>query len=127
MRYCRFMLHGHPVYGSIEDREGQPWITATLPAPEEDLAARLQPADSDPSVTGPMAASFDPVPLSEATLLPPVAPSKIICVGPNLPLSREEPRQRGPGGAAALLQAAVVASCSRRHCPHARSFAARGL
>lgn len=83
MKYCRFLQQGQPVYGAVETRDGQPWITEIISPPEEDLAARLHPNDADISVTGPVATVFDPVPLAEAALLAPVRPSKIICVGRN--------------------------------------------
>jgi 2-keto-4-pentenoate hydratase/2-oxohepta-3-ene-1,7-dioic acid hydratase in catechol pathway len=74
MKYCRFQLDNQALYGSVEDRSGEPWIVALAPAPQEDLAYRLQP--SPPT-------AFTPIPLSNATLLPPVTPSKIVCVGRN--------------------------------------------
>ncbi len=76
MRYCRFVLNGRTRYGRVEDRDGQPWIVAPAPAPEEDLAFRLE----HNSAATP---SFEPLPLSEAELLAPVTPSKIVCVGRN--------------------------------------------
>lgn len=83
MKYCRFLLEGQPVYGAVEDRDNQPWIVEIIPPSEEDLAARLHPGNSDPTVGGPTATAFDPIPLSQAALLAPVRPSKIICVGRN--------------------------------------------
>jgi len=59
----------------VEDRNGEPWITGPAAAPEEDLAFRLQRSGPAPS--------FAPMPLSAASLLPPVTPSKIVCVGRN--------------------------------------------
>lgn len=76
MQYCRFVLNGRTQYGKVEDRNGEPWIVGPAPAPEEDLAFRLQNH-------GAAAPAFDPMPLSAAQLLPPVTPSKIICVGRN--------------------------------------------
>jgi 2-keto-4-pentenoate hydratase/2-oxohepta-3-ene-1,7-dioic acid hydratase in catechol pathway len=78
MKYCRFLLDGDPHYGTIEDRDSQPWIAELASAPEEDLAFRLihHRATS-------LSFSFEPMPLSSADLLPPVTPSKIICVGRN--------------------------------------------
>ncbi|HVN92150.1 MAG TPA: fumarylacetoacetate hydrolase family protein [Terracidiphilus sp.] len=75
MKYCRFNLNGQPQYGSVEDRNGEFWITGSAPATEEDFAFRLQ-RDSAPS-------AFEPMLLSAAQLLPPVTPSKIVCVGRN--------------------------------------------
>jgi len=78
MRYCRFLLDGQVQYGAVEDRDGEPWIAGSAPAPREDLAFRLR------NVLGAgIGVRFDPMPLSAAKLLPPVTPSKIICVGRN--------------------------------------------
>ncbi len=78
MKYCRFSLNGRTHYGSVEDRNGKLWISDLAPAPAEDLAYRLTLEEAD-------AANFDfaPMPLSAALLLPPVTPSKIVCVGRN--------------------------------------------
>jgi 2-keto-4-pentenoate hydratase/2-oxohepta-3-ene-1,7-dioic acid hydratase in catechol pathway len=78
MKYCRFSHNGQTHYGSVEDRKGELWIADVAPAPAEDLAYRLALEESD-------AGNFDfaPMPLSAAHLLPPVTPSKIVCVGRN--------------------------------------------
>ena len=73
MKYCRFQLNGAPCYGQVEDRNGENWIVAPFSAPEEDLAHRLRPPQP----------AFEPFPLAQAALLPPVTPSKILCVGRN--------------------------------------------
>jgi 2-keto-4-pentenoate hydratase/2-oxohepta-3-ene-1,7-dioic acid hydratase in catechol pathway len=78
MNYCRFLLNGKTNYGLVENRGGEPWIASLMEAPEEDLAFRLEHGGSASSVRG-----FEPMPLSKAALLPPVTPSKIICVGRN--------------------------------------------
>lgn len=78
MKYCRFLLANQVHYGSVEERRGELWITGPEQAPEEDLRFRL--------AVGQAAAEsfdFDPMPMSVAHLLPPVTPSKIICVGRN--------------------------------------------
>src|SRR5579863_6796071 len=75
MKYCRFNLDGQTHYGAVEDRNGELWIAGPALAPEEDLSFKLQSAGSAPS--------FAPMPLSAAKLLPPVTPSKIVCVGRN--------------------------------------------
>jgi 2-keto-4-pentenoate hydratase/2-oxohepta-3-ene-1,7-dioic acid hydratase in catechol pathway len=78
MKYCRFLLNEQIHYGSVEQHSGEPWITGPAPAPEEDLRFRL--------ALGQAAAEsfdFEPMPLSAAHLLPPVTPSKIVCVGRN--------------------------------------------
>jgi 2-keto-4-pentenoate hydratase/2-oxohepta-3-ene-1,7-dioic acid hydratase in catechol pathway len=82
MRYCRFRLNNLDLYGAVEDRpsahQAEPFITHLIEAPEEDLAFRLAHGGS-----GMPHAGFSPIPLREAELLPPVTPSKIICVGRN--------------------------------------------
>ncbi|MGO9326353.1 MAG: fumarylacetoacetate hydrolase family protein [Terracidiphilus sp.] len=75
MKFCRFSLNGRTQYGTVEDRNGELWISGPAPAPDEDLAFKLQSASP--------AASFAPMPLSAAQLLQPVTPSKIVCVGRN--------------------------------------------
>jgi 2-keto-4-pentenoate hydratase/2-oxohepta-3-ene-1,7-dioic acid hydratase in catechol pathway len=84
MKYCRFLLQGQPVCGRIEDRDNAPWITEVLPPPEEDLAAQLRRMDAVSVVVDEYTAeNFEPIPIADALLLPPVTPSKIICVGRN--------------------------------------------
>ena len=82
MRYSRFRLNNTTLYGAVEDRNGEaqtePWITHLIDAPEEDLAFHHELGSRTPS-----APHFAPLPLREAELLPPVTPSKIICVGRN--------------------------------------------
>jgi 2-keto-4-pentenoate hydratase/2-oxohepta-3-ene-1,7-dioic acid hydratase in catechol pathway len=78
MRYSRFRLNNTTLYGAIEDRNSEPWITHLIDAPEEDLTHRIEHGSRTPS-----APHFAPFPLHEAELLPPVTPSKIICVGRN--------------------------------------------
>lgn len=87
MKYCRFLLHGHIRYGAVEDRNGELWITGPSPAPAEDLAYRIALDESSAA-----SFEFDPMPLHSATLLPPVTPSKIVCVGRNY---REHVRELG--------------------------------
>jgi len=87
MKYCRFVLDGKIEYGAVEDRSGEPWIAALTGAPEEDLAFRVQHGSAASSRSG-----FEPMPLRAADLLPPVTPSKIICVGRNY---REHVRELG--------------------------------
>jgi 2-keto-4-pentenoate hydratase/2-oxohepta-3-ene-1,7-dioic acid hydratase in catechol pathway len=78
MKYCRFLLNDRIRYGTVEDLAGDMWISGPAPAPAEDLIYRLaleqlEIADFD----------FEPMPLNSAELLPPVTPSKIVCVGRN--------------------------------------------
>jgi len=78
MKYCRFLLHNQVRYGAVEERDGELCITGSAATPSEDLAVRLA------HVLGAgIAVGFNPMPLSAATLLPPVTPSKIVCVGRN--------------------------------------------
>src|SRR5579863_2474598 len=86
MKYCRFMFEGHAHYGTVEVRGHEPWIVDLAPAPEEDAAFHLARARAEAMqtlVTDPAVFDFEPMPLSEADLLPPVTPSKIVCVGRN--------------------------------------------
>jgi 2-keto-4-pentenoate hydratase/2-oxohepta-3-ene-1,7-dioic acid hydratase in catechol pathway len=78
MKYCRFRFEGQVLYGSVEERGGEPWIVDLAAAPEEDLAFRIAHQRAVPVVL-----DFEPIPLSAAELLPPVTPSKIVCVGRN--------------------------------------------
>ena len=89
MKYCRFLLDGQTHYGTVEDRGGELWITDLTGAPEEDLAFRLEHGRATAPGLG-----FSPMPLSSAQLLPPVTPSKIICVGKNY---RAHVREMGGG------------------------------
>ena len=78
MKYCRFLLDGSAHYGAVEERAGELWIVDLAQAPEEDLAFRLRHGSATSSTF-----DFEPMPLSAAELLPPVTPSKIVCVGRN--------------------------------------------
>jgi 2-keto-4-pentenoate hydratase/2-oxohepta-3-ene-1,7-dioic acid hydratase in catechol pathway len=87
MRYCRFRFENQILYGAVEERGGEPWIVDLAPGPEEDLSYRLAKHTAVPVVL-----DFEPLPLSAADLLPPVTPSKIICVGRNY---RDHARELG--------------------------------
>jgi len=78
MKYCRFFLENQTRYGAVEDRQGELWIVRLMAAPEEDLAYRLEHGGSTA-----LDLDFEPMPLSAASLLAPVTPSKIVCVGRN--------------------------------------------
>lgn len=71
MRYCRLLTPQGPRYASVTDRDGKPWAIGLIPMPEESRVAY------DPSEP------FIPVALEHASMLPPVEPSKIVCVGRN--------------------------------------------
>ncbi len=86
MKYCRFLFEGEAHYGVVEDRAKEPWIVDLAPAPEEDAAyhlARTRASAMRALVTDPTGFDFEPMPFSAADLLPPVTPSKIVCVGRN--------------------------------------------
>jgi 2-keto-4-pentenoate hydratase/2-oxohepta-3-ene-1,7-dioic acid hydratase in catechol pathway len=74
MKYCRFRLNGDVHYGLVEPVAGREAIVRILlTAPEE----------SDGDVEGLRTRRIEPIALEEAALLPPVRPSKIVCVGRN--------------------------------------------
>jgi 2-keto-4-pentenoate hydratase/2-oxohepta-3-ene-1,7-dioic acid hydratase in catechol pathway len=74
MRYCRFQLNGQAQYGLVESVAGRDAILRILlTAPEE----------SDGDVEGLRTRRIEAIALEEAALLPPVRPSKIVCVGRN--------------------------------------------
>lgn len=83
MKYCRFLFEGQSHYGVVEERGGEPWIVDLAPAPVEDVAFHLARAQASALVPDPAGFDFEPMPLSTAELLPPVTPSKIVCVGRN--------------------------------------------
>jgi 2-keto-4-pentenoate hydratase/2-oxohepta-3-ene-1,7-dioic acid hydratase in catechol pathway len=74
MKYCRFELNGSAHYGLIESVAGNEEITRLLLQP---------PHGSDGDVEGLPSRRMDRIPLAEASLLPPVEPTKIVCVGRN--------------------------------------------
>jgi 2-keto-4-pentenoate hydratase/2-oxohepta-3-ene-1,7-dioic acid hydratase in catechol pathway len=78
VKYCRFLHESKIHYGAVEDRDGEPWIVDLTDAPEEDLAFRLTHGRATS-----WSFDFEPMPLIAAELLPPVTPSKIVCVGRN--------------------------------------------
>ncbi|HYM79537.1 MAG TPA: fumarylacetoacetate hydrolase family protein [Candidatus Dormibacteraeota bacterium] len=74
MKYCRFQFNGQAQYGLVESVAGRDAIVRLLlTAPEE--------ADGD--MESLRTRRIEAIPLEEAALLPPVRPSKIICVGRN--------------------------------------------
>jgi 2-keto-4-pentenoate hydratase/2-oxohepta-3-ene-1,7-dioic acid hydratase in catechol pathway len=86
MKYCRFQTSAGPQYGEVADRNGALWIERLLSPFPEDPWTQLSPHH------------FEPVPLSTARLLPPVVPSKIVCIGRNYrehaaELGNEVPRE----------------------------------
>ena len=83
MKYCWFEAGGAPLYGEVEERDGELWVVALISSP-----LRGQQLGGVPEETG----SFEPLRLSEVSLLAPVAPSKIVCVGRNY---REHAKELG--------------------------------
>src|SRR3984957_3755849 len=74
MRYCRFQFNDQVQYGLVESVAGRDAIVRILlTAPEE--------ADGD--IESLRTRRIEAIPLAEAPLLPPVRPSKIVCVGRN--------------------------------------------
>jgi len=74
MRYCRFQLNGQPQYGLVESIAGRDAIVRLLLTPPEDADGDMESLRSR---------RIEPIPLQEAPLLPPVRPSKIVCIGRN--------------------------------------------
>lgn len=74
MKYCRFQLNDSAHYGLVESFAGNDEITRVFLQP---------PQNSDGDVEGLPSRRMDRIPLAKASLLPPVQPSKIVCVGRN--------------------------------------------
>lgn len=81
MRYCKFLSFEKeaplPRYARVEERDSILWATALMEAPEEDPGQILRERTRPPYI------SFQPTPLADLHLLPPVRPSKILCIGRN--------------------------------------------
>jgi len=73
MKYCRFRLDSHTRYGLIESLAGVDQITRLL----------LKPPHEGGNLDDLPTQRMEHVPLSAASFVPPVEPSKIICVGRN--------------------------------------------
>ncbi len=71
MQYCRFETEEGPQYGEVALREGELWMVRVITPPPEDWRVVRQ------------AKEFSARPVSSLTLLAPVVPSKIVCVGRN--------------------------------------------
>ena len=74
MRYCRFQLNGQAQYGLVESAGGRDVIMRILLTPPESADGDLESLRTR---------RIEPIALDEAGLLPPVCPSKIVCVGRN--------------------------------------------
>lgn len=74
MRYCRFQLNGEAHYGLVESVAGRDAIVRILVTP---------PEQADGDMESLRTRRIDAIPLEQAVLLPPVRPSKIVCIGRN--------------------------------------------
>jgi 2-keto-4-pentenoate hydratase/2-oxohepta-3-ene-1,7-dioic acid hydratase in catechol pathway len=74
MKYCRFQLNGESHYGLVESVAGRDSILRVLLG---------TPEESDGDVEGLRTRRIEPIALEDANLLPPVRPSKIVCIGRN--------------------------------------------
>jgi 2-keto-4-pentenoate hydratase/2-oxohepta-3-ene-1,7-dioic acid hydratase in catechol pathway len=81
MKYCRFQFNGQAHYGLVEPVAGRDTILRILLTP---------PEESDGDVEGLRTRKIEAIALEEADLLPPVRPSKIVCVGRNYRAHAEE-------------------------------------
>jgi 2-keto-4-pentenoate hydratase/2-oxohepta-3-ene-1,7-dioic acid hydratase in catechol pathway len=74
MKYCRFQFNGQAQYGLVESVAGRDAIVRVLLTP---------PEEADGDMESLRTRRIEAIPLEEAVLLPPVRPSKIVCVGRN--------------------------------------------
>ena len=74
MRYCRFQFNGQAHYGLVESMGGRDAIVRILVTP---------PEEADGDMESLRTRRIEAIPLDEATLLVPVRPSKIVCMGRN--------------------------------------------
>jgi 2-keto-4-pentenoate hydratase/2-oxohepta-3-ene-1,7-dioic acid hydratase in catechol pathway len=74
MKFCRFQTDGVAKYGLIESNAGHEEITRVLTAAPEQWGGDMEDIPSK---------HIERVPLANASLLPPVVPGKIVCVGRN--------------------------------------------
>jgi len=74
MRYCRFVLDGQARYGLVEPLAGVDHITRLL---------LKSPGEGDGDMEDLPSRRMDAMGFAAAELLPPVTPSKIVCVGRN--------------------------------------------
>src|SRR6201987_6397380 len=74
MKYCRFQFNGEAQYGLVESVGGRNAIVRILLTP---------PEEADGDMESLRTRRIEAIPLEEASLLPPVRPSKISCVGRN--------------------------------------------
>ncbi len=74
MKYCRFQLDGEAQYGLVESVAGREAIVRILLTP---------PEEADGDMESLRTRRIEAIPLEQAVLLPPVRPSKIVCIGRN--------------------------------------------
>jgi len=74
MRYCRFQFNGEAQYGLVESVGLRDCIVRILLTPPEEAEGDME---------GLRTRRIEAIALEEASLLPPVRPSKIVCVGRN--------------------------------------------
>jgi 2-keto-4-pentenoate hydratase/2-oxohepta-3-ene-1,7-dioic acid hydratase in catechol pathway len=74
MRYCRFQFNGEAHYGLVESVAGRDSIVRILVTP---------PEEADGDMESLRTRRIEPIALEDAALLPPVRPSKIVCIGRN--------------------------------------------
>jgi 2-keto-4-pentenoate hydratase/2-oxohepta-3-ene-1,7-dioic acid hydratase in catechol pathway len=74
MKYCRFQRSGEASYGLVESVAGRESILRILLSPPEHAEGDLESLRTR---------RIEPIAVEEAALLPPVQPSKIVCVGRN--------------------------------------------
>lgn len=71
MQYCRFQTEEGPQYGELGLRQGELWMVRVIAPPPEDWSVvRLMK-------------EFSARPVSSLTVMAPVVPSKIVCIGRN--------------------------------------------
>ncbi len=71
MQYCRFQTEDGPQYGELGLRAGELWMVRVIAPPPEDWTVVRLIKD------------FAARPISALTLLAPITPSKIVCIGRN--------------------------------------------
>jgi 2-keto-4-pentenoate hydratase/2-oxohepta-3-ene-1,7-dioic acid hydratase in catechol pathway len=71
VQYCRFQSVEGPQYGQVNLRQREWWVERLIAAPPEDRTASA------------VIENFQAQPMSAFTLLAPVTPSKIVCIGRN--------------------------------------------
>lgn len=81
MKYCRFQLNGQAQYGLVESVAGRDAIVRILLTP---------PEEADGDMESLRTRKIEPMPIEQASLLPPVRPSKIVCIGRNYREHAEE-------------------------------------